>query len=178
MKHPQHEELIQVVRDALSLEFNGEYFYQQVAELTHHPKGKQVFLQLAEQEQGHVEEIGNLFAHLIGEEAWKQVLAETATQPRSSPVIEQLAAAVTARGHGQVADDTQALRLAMELERRAIQFFEGLKQHTDDSVMLDMIHKMAEEERFHYDFLQAQLDSVLNVGIWLDSTEFRQDGKF
>ena len=173
-----NEHLAEVVRSALALEFNGEYFYLQAAEATQHPKGKAMFLELAKQEQGHVEEIGILFSGLLGEAEWKQLLAEAAENPRTSEVVTQLSATVRARGHGEVADDTQALRLAMELERRAIQFFEGLKIHTEDPAMIKMINTMAEEERFHYDFLQAQLDSVLNVGIWLDSTEFRVDGRF
>jgi rubrerythrin len=41
-----------------------------------------------------------------------------------------------------------------------------------------MIRNLVDEEHYHYDFLQAQLDSVLNVGIWLDAPEFRLDGKF
>jgi rubrerythrin len=172
------EHLIELVRSAIGLELNGEYFYKRAAEATSHPQGKIMFLRLAEQEQGHVEEIGALFASLIGEEEWKRITAEEAASPRTSPVIEQLEAAVAARAHSEVADDTQALRLAMELERRAVAFFEGLENTTTDPVKLEMLRKLAEEERYHYDFLQAQLDSVLNVGIWLDAPEFRLDGKF
>ena len=174
----QNEPLVAVARSALALEFNGEYFYQRAAEATQHPQGKAMFLQLAQQEGGHVEEIGHLFSSLIGASDWAQIVAEEAANPRISEVVQQLEIAVKARGHGEVADDTQALRLAMELERRAIKFFEGLRVHTTDPALLDMIRALADEERFHYDFLQAQLDSVLNVGVWLDGAEFRVDGRF
>ena len=137
-----------------------------------------MFLRLAEQERSHVGEIGALFTGLIGEDEWARVSAEEAASPRSSTVIAQLEAAILARGHSEVADDTQALRLAMELERRAILFFEGLRGRTDDPVKVNMIRHLIEEEHYHYDFLQAQLDSVLNVGIWLDTPEFRLDGRF
>jgi rubrerythrin len=172
------ENLLELVRSAVGLELNGEYFYRRAAEATSHPEGKTMFLRLAAQEQGHVEEIGALFIDLIGEAEWKRITSEEAASPRKSPVISQLEAAVAARAHSDVADDTQALRLAMELERRAVAFFEALESSARDSVQLKMIRKMAEEERYHYDFLQAQLDSVLNVGIWLDAPEFRLDGKF
>jgi rubrerythrin len=172
------EHLVELVRSAIGLELNGEYFYKRAAEVTAHPKGKSMFLRLAEEEQGHVGELKELFAGLIGEAEWERINAEEAANPRVSPVISQLEAVMVARAHGDVADDTQALRLAMELERRAIAFFDGLKNATDDSVKIKMIAKMVDEEHYHYDFLQAQLDSVLNVGVWLDAPEFRMDGKF
>jgi rubrerythrin len=93
-------------------------------------------------------------------------------------VINQLEADVAQRGHGVVADDTQALRLGMDMERRAIHMFKELAAHTQDAVVINLINKMIEEESFQYDSLQSQLDSVLNVGLWLDTPEFRMDGKF
>ena len=173
-----NDKLIEVVRAAVNLELNGEYFYRRAAKATGHPQGKAMFQRLAEQEQGHVEEIRDLFVSLVGEDEWQKITDEERASPRTSPVIEQLEAAILARGHSEVADDTQALRLAMELERRAVQFFEGLMNYTEDPVKLGMIRQLIDEERFHYDVLQAQLDSVLNVGIWLDAPEFRQDGKY
>jgi rubrerythrin len=172
------EHLIDLVRSAISLELNGGYFYKRAAEATAHPTGKKMFLRLAEEEDNHVDEIRSMFISLIGEDEWKRISAEEAASPRVSPVITQLEAAVAARAHSDVADDTQALRLAMELERRAVAFFEELENATTDSVKVKMIRELAEEERYHYDILQAQLDSVLNVGIWLDAPEFRLDGKF
>ena len=78
-------------------------------------------------------------------------------------------AEVARRGHGVVADDTQALRLAMELERRFIHLFKDLVSHTNDADIIKLADKMLEGECFQYDNLQAQLDSVLNTGLWLDS---------
>jgi len=172
------ENLVEIIRDAIGLELNGQYFYRRAAEATAHPKGKQMFLRLAEEEEGHIDEVGALFMSLIGEKEWQRINAEEAANPRTSPVITQLEAAVQARGHSEVADDTQALRLAMDLERRAVSFFEGLEKNATDSLQIEMIRKLADEERFHYDFLQSQLDSVLNVGLWLDMPEFRMDGRY
>lgn len=175
---PPSDALIGLVRSALRLELDGGEFYRRAAEATAHPSGQRMFLRLAEQEQNHFTELGVLFAELVGETEWEQIAAEAASSTEPSPVIAQLEAAVAARGRGEVADDTQALRIAMELERRAVSFFDGLKEHAADSRQRQVLQELAEEERYHYDFLQAQLDSVLNVGIWLDAPEFRLDGKF
>jgi hypothetical protein len=51
-------------------------------------------------------------------------------------------------------------------------------EHISDSDIVKLADKMVQEECARYDALQAQLDSILNVGIWLDSKEFRMDGKY
>lgn len=176
--HHPGDELIELIRSAVRLELDGRSFYRQASAATSHPSGKRMFLRLADEEQGHFVELGALLASLVGESEWQRIAAEEAASTEKSPVIAQLETAISARGHSTVADDTQALRVAMELERRALSFFEGLKEHASDPVQRTLIGKLEEEERFHYDLLQAQLDSLLNVGIWLDAPELRMDAKF
>ena len=62
--------------------------------------------------------------------------------------------------------------------RRVIRFLEDLAAHTADAAVVEVIRRLTDEERYRYDFLQGQLDSVLNVGVWLDAPEFRVDGRF
>jgi rubrerythrin len=172
------DRVIDLARTALSLEFGGEHFYRHAAAMTRNPSGKSMFLRLAEEEDAHRDDTHQLFGALVGEDEWKRLVAEEAEFAHPSKVVTELEAAVALRGHALVADDAQALRLAMELERRAIKMFEELATHTSDPAMVELIGKMAEEERMQYDFFQAQLDAVLNVGLWLDEPEFRMDGKF
>lgn len=172
------DKIIELVRAALDLEYCGEHLYRHWAEQTRNASGKAMFLRLAEIEKGHVEETHALFASILGEERWKELSIGESGCAHPSGIVAELEATVANRGHAEVADDTQALRMAMELERRAIHTFKEMAEHTRDPVALEMIGKVIEEECFHYDNLQAQLDSVLNVGIWLDQPEFRMDAKF
>ena len=79
---------------------------------------------------------------------------------------------------GAVADDTQALRMAMELERRIIHLLKDMSEHINDPAIIKLAEKMILEESSQYDALQAQLDSLQNIGLWLDIPEFRMDGRF
>jgi rubrerythrin len=76
--------------------------------------------------------------------------------------------------------ETDAIRIGMELERSAIDFFQeaAAEAKPDDANAAHIFSKIAEEEKFHYDLLQAQFDSVNNSGFWLGSAEFRMDGKW
>lgn len=172
------EKVIELVRAALGLEMGGAHFYQHIAGLTQNPSGKAMFERLAEEERAHVEETHALFAALIGEEEWRQLYEQERGEAHPSKLVDELEATIAQRGHAVVADDTQALRMAMELERKALHLFEAMAGHTQDPVLASLIGKIIDQERYHYDSLQAQLDSILNVGIWLDKPEFRMDGKF
>jgi len=66
----------------------------------------------------------------------------------------------------------------MELEQDAIDFFQKAAAETDDPVARKMFLEISEEEKFHYDLLQAQYDSVTGSGFWLGSAEFQMDGKW
>ncbi len=66
----------------------------------------------------------------------------------------------------------------MELEENAVQFFQKAADEVDDPSASEIFRKISEEEKFHYDLLQAQHDSLTNSGFWLDSAEFQMDGKY
>jgi len=173
------DKVIELARTALSFDFGGEHFFRHAAEITQNPRGQAMFLRLAEQETGRMDDLHTLFGAIVGEDEWQRLAAEAAANAHPSKVATDMEAAVALRGHHEVvADDTQALRLAMEMERRVIHLFKDLAIYTEDPVIINLIGKMVEQECFQYDSLQAQLDSVLNVGLWLDTPEFRMDAKY
>lgn len=172
------DRVIELARTALSFEFGEEHFYRHAAEMTQNSSGKAMFLRLAKEEPWHMEDIHKIFSAIIGKDEWQRLAAEEAANAHPSNVIAEMEAAVAHRGMIAVADDTQALRMAMELERRAIHLLKEMADHTQDPEIIELIGKMILEECSQYDALQAQLDSILNVGLWLDTPEFRMDGKF
>ncbi len=172
------DRVIELARTALSFEYGEEHFYRHAAEMTQNPSGKAMFLRLAEEESGHMEDMHKLFSAIIGKDEWQRLAAEEAANAHPSKVIAEMEAAVVHRGNVAVADDAQALRMAMEMERRVIHLLKDLSNHTQDTEITRLISKMIAEECSQYDALQAQMDSVLNVGLWLDTPEFRMDGRF
>lgn len=172
------DKIIELARTALSFEYGEEHFYRHLAGMTGNPGGKAMFLRLAGEEARHMEDIHALFGAIIGNEEWQRLAAEEAANAHPSTVIAEMEAAVTLRGHAALADDAQALRMAMELERRIIHLLNDIAAHTSDPDVIRLAAKMTLEENARYDALQAQLDSISNVGLWLDTPEFRMDGRF
>ena len=172
------DKVIELARAALSFEFSGEHFYRHAAELTRNESGKKMFLRLAKKDVERMGDLSSLFGKMVGMELWQRLVAEESSNTSPSIVVSEMDAEVKRRGHGVVADDTQALRLAMELERRFIHVFKDLVVHVTDKDIIKLADKILDGVFYKYDNLQAQLDSVLNTGLWLDMPEFRMDGKF
>lgn len=162
------------IREAIKLEINGRAFFDRAAEITHNELGKKMFRKLAEEETGHLDTFGQLFSAVIGGEDWRKFVDKEEIKSRSS-VIEELVSRVKKE---ERAGELEAIRIGMELEKKAIDFFEKSAKEATDSQAKKIFDKICEEERLHYDLLQAEYDSITNSGFWFDVAEFRMDGKF
>jgi rubrerythrin len=163
-----------LIQEAIKLEINGQAFFNHAAEVTRNELGKKMFIRLAQEEAKHLEAFSLLFSSVIKSDEWKkQVEKEQLKGP--SAVIEELAQRMK-RAEGQ--SEVEALRIGMELETKAVEFFTRAASGMSDPAAKDIFDKIADEERFHYDLLLAQHDSVTGSGFWLDSAEFQMDGKY
>jgi rubrerythrin len=163
-----------LIQEAIKLEIDGQAFFNHASGATHNELGKKMFVRLAQEEVKHLDTFSRLFSAVIGSEDWKkQVKREELKGP--SAVIQELAQRMK-RAEGQ--SEIEALRIGMELEQKAVDFFTKSAGTMDDPEAKQIFEKIADEERFHYDLLQAQHDSVTGSGFWLDSSEFQMDGKY
>jgi len=162
------------IKEALKLEINGRRFFSHAAEVTNHPKGKNMFLHLAKEEVKHLETFGNLFSEILKDKEWKKFVKAEELKGEA-PLVERLKAHMK-REEGQ--GEIEALRIGMELEQNAINFFSKAAREAEDPVAKKIFREIVEEEKFHYDLLQAQYDSVTHSGFWLDGAEFQMDGKW
>jgi rubrerythrin len=162
------------IRNAIILEINGRKFFKHAAEITHHPKGKKMFQHLAEEEVKHLEIFSRMFDEILGGSEWrKELIPDDVTG--EAPLVEKLKDNLK---NEERKGDVEALRIGMELESDAIVFFQKAAAATDDPVAKRIFLEISEEEKFHYDLLQAQYDSVTGSGFWLGSAEFQMDGKW
>jgi rubrerythrin len=163
-----------LIQEAIKLEINGQAFFNQAAEITRNELGKKMFVRLANEEVKHLETFSRLFSSVIKSDEWKkEVEREQLKGP--SAVIDELAQRMK-RAEGQ--SEVEALRIGMELETKAVEFFTKSASTMEDPAAKEIFEKIADEERFHYDLLLAQHDSVTGSGFWLDSSEFQMDGKY
>jgi rubrerythrin len=162
------------IREAIMLEIRGREFFDHAAAEAHNALGKKMFERLAEEEVKHLDAFSKLFSAVIKSDEWKKFVKAEELKGKSA-VIEELGMRLEQAKDGS---EIEALRIGMELELKAIDFFKNCAEKGDDKIAKDIFIKIADEERFHYDLLQAQYDSVTGSGFWLDSSEFKMDGKY
>lgn len=169
---PEVKEAIQV---AIQLEKDGRQFFEKAAEETKNELGKKMFLKLASDEVRHLVTFEKMFKSLADPKTWKELLKEGPPRERMPYFSEKAESRSPAeRGAGEV----EALRQALEVERKAIDFFKEVAKQASDSEASRIFEIIAEEEVSHYDLIQAQIDSVTNAGFWFDVGEFKMDGLY
>lgn len=162
------------IKEAIRLEVNGRNFFNHAAEITHNELGKKMFHKLADEETKHIQAFSKLFSDILKDTDWKKFVRDEELKGESA-LIDKL----KERMKGEEGkSETQALSIGMELEENAIRFFQKAAEDVNDPVAKDIFLSISEEEKFHYDLLQAQHDSLTNSGFWLDSAEFQMDGKY
>jgi rubrerythrin len=162
------------VKEAIKMEINGRDFYNHAAEVTHNELGKKMFQKLAQEEIKHIETFSRLISSILKGENWKRYIRDDELKGKS-PLVEELASRMK---HAEGKSEMEALSIAMDLEEKGIAFYQKSAEEVDDPQAREIFKEMCEEEKFHYDLLQAQHDSLTNSGFWLDSAEFRMDGKY
>jgi rubrerythrin len=162
------------IKEAIKLEISGRKFFQHAEEITRHELGKKMFRRLADEEVKHLETFSRLFSQILKGKDWKKQMKNEKTEEKSD-LIERLKKSVKGE---ERKGEIEALRIGMELEESAIKLFGKAAEEVDDPVAREIFQKIIEEEKFHYDLLQAQYDSLTHSGFWLDSAEFQMDGKW
>ena len=162
------------IKGAIKLEIDGRKFFNHAADVTQHERGQKMFRFLADEETKHMERFGEMFSQILGGSDWRKVV-NPKQYKGDAPLVTKLKERMKrAEGKGEV----EALSIGMQLERDAIDFFQNAAADTDDPVAKKIFLEISEEEKFHYDLLQAQYDSVNKTGNWLDGAEFQMDGKW
>lgn len=169
-------EILEVIRESIKLELHGQSFFEAVADATHNELGRKMFMKLASDEAQHLKVFSDIFTEMVGED-WKKQIGDLKTEHRA-PMIDALAKKVAGAGKEGRASELEAISIAMDLERNAIEFFCSAAQKTGDVKAKEVFGKIADEERLHYDLLQAQHDHLTNSGYWFDVAEFKMDAKY
>lgn len=169
-------EIIEVIKESIRLELDGQSFFEKIADATHNELGKKMFVKLANDETQHLKVFSDIFTKMVGED-WKKYVGDLKSRDRAQ-MIEALAKKVASAGKEARASELEAISIGMDLEKNAIDFFSKAAEKTTDTKARDIFNKIADEERLHFDLLQAQYDYLTNSGYWFDVAEFRMDAKY
>jgi Fur family ferric uptake transcriptional regulator len=153
-----------LARDALELtlavERRGFSFYSSAARKTLDPEGRKMFRGLADEESEHMKRLQAEYRALLAEHGWLR------REPTRLAVSRKIADDIfpeRALLNVEVQEGTtqlDALRIAIDLERKSHRFFNNFARKLDDPRSRKIFREFAREEQSHLDSLLIEYDRL------------------
>ena len=160
----QEDKLKEALGRAIYREIGAGNIYKRLADTIKNPKGKEKFGQISRDEEAHRVKLESWFKKLFNEDFI--IDAEELKHSEIEDIyIKELTGALG------------ALDIAIEAESKAIGFYSDQAEGTDIPELKKLFSNLADEERGHYNLLQAERQSIIGGFYWFDmnSTLFMED---
>lgn len=162
-------ELIGALKTAYEAEKDGVRTYLDFAKKTEAAGAKDMFIQLALDEVDHMELLQNFMEKTLMGQTYTTV---EVPEGRLAAIRADIDDASRKKLAPSEVSDEQALKIAMEQEIKAKEFYLAEAEKAEDQAVKDFFTKMAGVEQKHYDILSAELNYMQNSGFWFDAMEF------
>lgn len=135
----RRKETLDAIMRALELEKETFDFYTRAEGKTFHPEGKRIFRWLAKSEEEHYLRLTDLYRSLSDGGRWVFYGGSTISLD-----TEQ-----SGDRSGFDTGDAEALEIAMDIERKGIDYFDDLASRTSDPEGKRMLEALRDEEKEH-----------------------------
>jgi rubrerythrin len=162
---------LQILNMALEKEEKGRQFYKQASETCASELGKQMFRSLMADEGVHITRIKDIFQALQGGKSWSSEWKKLNIE--NEDLRKLLQERMTKLGPKVKADsgDVDAVRIGLEMEQGAINFYEDQLTKATDALETDFFQKMVAEERTHFAALNDVKMFLENPELWFAEKE-------
>jgi rubrerythrin len=168
-------EAVAIIHRGIYREKEAISAYIKFAKAVKEPKAKNVLINLADDEVGHMTKLEKHLMNILKGQPWLLPKAEE---------IEAVAAVFTSSGYpamevrmkdlGKV-DEIRILEIAVEREIIANKFYLDLASKAHSPEAKEMFLALAKEEELHMKILRAEIDSIGQNGFWFDMQEFTME---
>jgi rubrerythrin len=166
-------ENIRIIHVAIDREKAAISAYLTLARISKDVNAKNVLINLASDEVGHMTKLENHLTSLLEGKAWilpKADEPEEAAVPTPSSELEEID-----EGRLAKADEIRFLEIAIDKEIKANRFYLDMAKKALSPEAKDMFLSLAKEEDVHAKILQAEVDSLGQNGFWFDMQEFTME---
>lgn len=162
-------ELIAAFKTAYEAEKEGMRNYLKFAKDTKVAGGKDMFIQLALDEVDHMEVIQEYMEQTLKGQTFTPVEVPPGRLSKIMPDLDDASRQPTEKG---TVSDEQALKVGMEQEMKAKEFYLAEAAKAEDANVKSLFETLAAVEQKHYDILSAELSFMQKDGFWFDAMEF------
>jgi rubrerythrin len=159
------ENVRDAIKTAIQMEKDGYSFYKKAAAQTNSDMGKTIFEGLAADEQMHLDVFEKMFEETVSNAEWKDLVlsskkyAKIPVFPKDLKEIE---------GDNPNSSELDALRIAMDSEKEAIEYYSKIKENLNDSEVIKIIDEIIEQEKNHYSILEGEFNHINSTGYWFE----------
>lgn len=167
------EKAIEILKMGIKIEKNGVANYLDFAFATKDSTGKNMFIRLAKDEYLHMEVLEKQLDSIMCNRTWVcEVIPESIIE-KIAPTIRNVDKTKGVEGM----DELSALKTALDLEKRSIEFYNENKNYINDPEAIKIFDRIIDMEESHYDLLQAEIDHIEQTGFWFGIREFSLEGE-
>jgi rubrerythrin len=162
---PDIENIKDAIKTAIQMEKDGLSFYEKAAAQTSSDMGKSVFKSLAADELLHLEVFQKLFDEKVGKEEWYD-LVNTSKKYVDLPVFPKDLQVM--EGANPDTNEIDALRIAMDSEQRAIDYYTEIRENSSDNQVNEILDEIINQEKNHYNILEGEFHHINSTGYWFE----------
>ena len=159
------ENVKDAIKTAIQMEKEGYSFYQKAAAQTSSDMGRTVFKSLAADELLHLEVFEKLFNEKVGKEEWYD-LVNTSNKYSDVPIFPKDLEKI--EGANPDTNEIDALRIAMDSEQRAIDYYTKIRENSSDEELIKIISEIINQEKNHYNILEGEFHHINSTGYWFE----------
>ena len=153
------------IKIAIQMEKDGYSFYKKAAAQTQNEMGRSIFESLAEDEQMHLDVFQKMFNETVSESEWGN-LVNSSQKYQNIPIFPKDLKSI--EGVQPDTNELDALRMAMDSENEAIDYYTEIRACLTDDSVKKIIDQIIEQEKSHYFLLQQEFDHLSTTGYWYD----------
>lgn len=149
---------------AIQMETDGVKFYSELADKTLHPMGRAMFRSFVEDEKSHIKRLRALLSD-HSEKNQTQEKSQASPRKRLITIFRQMGEEVIKKVDAGT-NDIAAVKLAMELEEKGVEFYEKAAREAHDAVDRETYRFLAGEEKVHFSILKNTLEFLEKTELW------------
>jgi rubrerythrin len=153
------------IKTAIQMEKDGHAFYTKAAGQTKSDLGRTVFESLAADELVHLETFQKIFQGKIDSVEWNTLVQSNSKYTNLTIFPKDLK---TTEGADQNSDELDALRMGMDSEKEAIDYYTTVVNDTSDAEVKEILTEIINQEKNHYRLLQQEFTHLSSTGLWYD----------
>ncbi len=158
-------EEMEAIKKAIQMEKDGRAFYLKAAAQTSSEMGVSIFESLAADELMHLDTFQKIFENTVGKNEWEELVNTSKKYANLTVFPKDLN---SAKGGSPDTNELDALSIAMDAEKHAVDFYGGILKETEDPMVRDILEEIIQQEKNHYMLLNEEFTHLSSTGHWYE----------